>query len=78
MNATNATVAKAAAMSSKITAIAKSNSDLSLQAKILNNRFVLAIKAPAKNIAFKIPDLITNKPPNKVKITVVIHPKVFE
>ena len=33
MNATNATVAKAAAMSSKITAIANSISDLPLQAK---------------------------------------------
>ena len=78
MNATNATVAKAAAMSSKITAIANNISDLPLQAKRLNNRFVLAIKIPAKNIAFKTPDLITNSPPSRVKMTVVIHPKVFE
>ena len=32
---------------------------------------------PAKNIAFKTPDLITNNPPNNVNITVVIQPIVF-
>ena len=65
-------------MSSKITAIAKSNSDLSLHAKRLNKRLVLAIRSPAKNIAFKIPDLITKSPPNRVNITVVTQPKVLE
>ena len=45
---------------------------------IQNNKLVTAIKIPARNIAFKTPDLITNKPPNNVNITVVIHPKVFE
>ena len=78
INATNATVANAAAMSSKITAIANKNSDLSLHAKILNKRLVLAIKIPAKNIAFKTPDLITKRPPKSVNITVVIHPNVLE
>ena len=78
MNATNATVAKAAAISSKITATANNNSDLPVQASTLNNRLVLAIITPAKNIAFKTPDLITNKPPKSVKITVVIHPNVLE
>ena len=38
MNATKATVAKAAAISSKITATAKSNSDLPDQASSENNR----------------------------------------
>ena len=60
------------------TAIANNNSDLSLQANTLNKKFVLAIMAPAKNIAFRIPDLITKSPPKSVKITVVIQPKVFE
>ena len=67
MKATKATVAKAAAISSKITAIAKSNSDLSLQAKKLNKILVLAITMPAKNIAFKTPDLITNNPPKSAR-----------
>ena len=78
IKATNATVANAAAISSKITATANKNSDLSLQAKTLNNRLVLAIKIPAKNIALRTPDLITKRPPKSVKITVVIQPKVLE
>ena len=65
-------------MSSKITAIANSNSDLSLQAKMLNKKFVVAIIIPAKNIAFKTPDLITSRPPKRVKTTVVIHHNVLE
>ena len=63
---------------SKITAIAKSNSDLSLQAKSVNKRLVLAISIPAKNIALNIPDLITKRPPRSVNITVVTQPKVLE
>ena len=39
IKATNATVANAAAMSSKITAIAKSNSDFPDQARKENNKF---------------------------------------
>ena len=78
INATKATVAKAAAISSKITAIANSASDLSLHAKRLNKRLVLAIKIPAKNIAFKTPDRITKSPPKSVNITVVTHPNVLE
>ena len=77
MKATNATVAKAAAISSKITAIAKSNSDFPDQAKSENSRFVEAIKIPDTNIAVITPDLIANSPPNKVNITVVIQPSPF-
>ena len=40
MNATNATVANAAAISSNITAVAKSISDFPLHAKAVNNKFV--------------------------------------
>ncbi len=78
IKATNATVAKAAAMSSNITATANNNSDLSLHANRVNNKFVEAINIPARNIAFNTPDLITKRPPNNVNITVVIHPRVFE
>ena len=78
IKATKATVAKAAAISSNITATANSNSDLSLHANRVNNKFVAAINTPAINIAFKTPDLITKRPPSNVKITVVIHPNVFE
>ena len=78
INATNATVAKAAAISSNMTATANNNSDLSLNAKTVNNKLVAAINIPATNIAFKTPDLITKSPPSNVNITVVIHPKVFE
>ncbi len=78
IKATNATVAKAAAMSSKITANANNISDLPLHAKAVKSKLVAAIKIPAKNIAFKTPDLITKSPPSNVKITVVIQPKVFE
>ena len=78
IKATNATVANAAAISSNMTATAKSNSDFPLHAKAVNNKLVEAIIIPAKNMAFKTPDLITNSPPNNVKTTVVIQPKVFE
>ena len=78
INATNATVANAAAISSNITATANNSSDFPLQAKTVNSKFVAAINIPARNIAFKTPDLITKSPPNKVKITVVIQPNVFE
>ena len=78
IKATKATVANAAAISSKITANANNNSDLPVQARAVNNKFVHAIKIPARNIALITPDLITNNPPNNVKTTVVIHPKVLE
>ena len=45
-------MAKAAAISSNMIAIANNSSDFSLQAKTVNNKFVPAIKIPAKNIAF--------------------------
>ena len=78
MNATNATVANAAAISSNITAAANNNSDFPLQARSVNIKFVTAIKPPAINIVFTVPDLIANSPPNSVNTTVVIHPSVFE
>ena len=78
MNATNATVANAAAISSKITAIAKSNSDFPDQASKENNKLVDAINIPDINIAFITPERMANKPPSNVNITVVIHPNPFE
>ena len=65
-------------MSSKMTAIANNNSDFPLHAKTVNNKLVTAINMPARNIALSTPDRITKRPPNNVKTTVVIHPKVFE
>ena len=78
MKATKATVANAAAMSSKITATAKSHSLFPDQASTENKRFVDAINIPETNIAFITPDRIANKPPRRVNTTVVIHPKPFE
>ena len=51
MKATKATVAKAAAISSKITAMANNNSDFPDQASRENKRFVDAIKIPETNMA---------------------------
>ena len=78
IKATKATVANAAAISSKITATAKSNSDFPVHASKENKRFVEAINIPDTNIAFTTPERIANKPPRRVKITVVIHPKPLE
>ena len=78
MKATKATVANAAAMSSKITATANNHSDFPVQARAENKRFVDAINIPETNIALITPDLIANKPPKRVKTTVVIHPKPLE
>ena len=78
MKATNATVAKAAVISSNITATANNHSDLPTQYKTANSRFVKAINIPAINNVFTVPCLIANIPPNNVKTTVVIQPKVFE
>ena len=61
-----------------MTATANNNSDFPLQARAVNNKLVSAINIPARNIAFKTPDLITKSPPNNVNTTVVIQPKVFE
>ena len=58
--------------------MANSNSDFSLQAKAVKSKFVVAINIPARNMALITPDLITNSPPNNVKITVVTQPNVFE
>ena len=77
MKATKATVANAAAMSSKITATAKSHSDFPDQASKENKRFVDAISIPETNIAFTTPERIANKPPSSVNTTVVIQPKPF-
>ena len=78
IKATKATVANAAAISSKITATAKSHSDFPDQASKENNRFVKAINIPETNIALITPERIANKPPKSVNTTVVIHPKPLE
>ena len=71
MKATKATVAKAAAISSKITAMANNNSDFPDQASRENKRFVDAIKIPETNMALITPERIANSPPKRVKITVI-------
>ena len=78
INATNATVANAADISSAITAIANNKSYFPVQASNAKRRFVTAIKPPATNIVFIVPDLIAKIPPSNVNTTVVIHPKVLE
>ena len=79
IKATKATVANAAAISSKITAIANNNSDFPYQANNENKkRFVEAINIPDTNIALITPERIANKPPKSVKITVVIQPRPLE
>ena len=78
IKATKATVANAAAISSKITAIAKSHSDFPDQASRENKRLVDAIRIPETNMALITPDLIAKRPPKSVKTTVVIHPKPLE
>ena len=77
IKATKATVANAAAISSKITAIANRSSDFPDQANNVNNKFVDAINIPDKNIALITPERIANNPPSKVKITVVTQPNPF-
>ena len=57
INATKATVANAAAISSNMTAIANNSSDFPDQANKENNRFVDAINIPETNIAVITPDL---------------------
>ena len=71
MKATKATVAKAAVISSAITAIANKISDFPVHAKTANKRFVKAISPPAKNIVLIVPALIAIIPPNNVNTTVV-------
>ena len=78
MKATKATVANAAAISSKRTATAKSNSDFPDQASAANKRFVHAINIPETNIAFTTPERIANNPPRSVNMTVVIQPMPLE
>ncbi len=78
MKATKATVAKAAAISSNITATANNNSDLPDHANKEKSKLVEAINIPETNIALITPDLIANKPPSSVKITVVNHPSPLE
>ena len=78
INATNATVAKAAARSSIITAKAKRAFDGPTQASIENKIFVAAIAIPAMINVLKIPDLIAMAPPIRVNTMVVIHPNAFE
>ena len=78
MNATKATVANAAAISSNRTVTAKSNSDFPDHARAANKRFVAAINIPETNIAFTTPERIANKPPRSVNTTVVIQPMPLE
>ncbi len=78
IKATNATVANAAAISSNITATAKSHSDFPDHARIENKIFVEAINIPEINIAFITPERIANNPPKSVKTTVVIQPNPLE
>ena len=78
MNATKATVANAAAISSNSTATAKSHSDFPDHARAANKRFVPAINIPETNIAFTTPERIANKPPRSVNTTVVIQPMPLE
>ena len=78
MKVTKATVAKAAAISSRRTASANSHSDLPVHANMLNMTLVAAMAMPANNNAFTVPDRIARKPPKMVKTTVVIQPSPFE
>ena len=79
MKATNATVAKAAVISSAITAIANNNSDLPVQATKQQKEGLLEpLILQQQNIVLMVPALIAITPPNNVKTTVVIQPKPFE
>ena len=78
INATKVTVANAPVKSSITTAKAKSASDLPDQASNENNRFVAAIRKPARNMARTNPARTANNPPNIVKATVVTQPNPFE
>ena len=78
INVTKATVANAAARSSRSTVAANNNSDLSDHAIKLNIMFVMAIAIPDRNKALTTPDLIANHPPNQENVIVVLHPRPFE
>ena len=78
MNPTNATVANAAARSSKRTAAANKISELPTQANTENIRLVSAMIIPDTNIALSSPIRIEKNPPSSVNDTVVIHPIPLE
>ena len=78
INATKATVANAADISSAITAISNNHSYFPVHARAANKRLVAAIKPPATNMVLTVPALIAIMPPNNVKITVVIQPSPLE
>ena len=78
MKATKATVAKAAAISSNITATANNHSDFPDHASKEKRRLVDAMSIPETNIALITPDRIANNPPNNVNITVVNQPRPLE
>ena len=78
INVTKATVAKAAARSSMITANAKRTLEGPTHANIENRILVADIAIPAIMRVFIIPDLIAIAPPISVKTIVVIHPRAFE
>ena len=78
MNATKITVEIADVISSRMTAVAKSNSDFPYQAKAEKRRFVEAINIPAIIIPFTKPERIANKLPIIVKTTVITQPYPFK
>ena len=78
INVTNATVAKAAARSSMITANANRTFEGPTHARTENRIFVADIAIPAIIKVLIIPDLIAIAPPIRVKTMVVIQPSAFE
>ena len=78
IKATKATVANAAAKSSRITAKANKPFEGPAQANTENKILVAAIAIPAIIKVFTIPDLIAIAPPMRVKTIVVIQPKALE
>ena len=78
MKVTNATVAKAAARSSAITATANRSSFCPTQWRTLNSTFVAAIAMPEMSNALTTPVFSANSPPISVNTTVVIQPSPLE
>ena len=78
INVTNATVAKAAARSSMITANANRTLEGPTHAKTENRMVGADIAMPGSMRGLTIPDLIAIAPPIRVKTMVVIQPSAFE
>ena len=75
MKATKATVAKAAAISSKITATANNHSDFPDHASKEKRRLVDAIRIPETNMALITPDLIANNPKSLFDLRIGLNRK---